>query len=442
MPTEHGRTQLLDAGDDAAVAGTCACLPSFRRREREDQKAASSRMDAVEMLSAADRPEAALPSLNDVISSMILAPSDPDVQWAGLISLRQCRHLATLTLDSVIRLTHGWPPLLSVPGARLQERLSMADLVASRNVGKAANATPQPSVQDDLHAGNTSSAADCGTSSGGGSSCGSGSGCAGSSSSSSNLPPPEPSGKNKGKGKAVTGPMDAVSSDGPMLAAIQPTEDDSATELAKLSDRTIVDVVVAAMLSAREHASIQENGAAILSVLATDQAQLLTHRAQKRAAPNSLNGRTNSTAAVCFVDGVSNTRTAEGTDGLRRHHEVNLSRTRAEVINGGAAGAIVVAMKEHPQLTSVFYCGLVALLALCNGEGDSEAKHQAVAAGVLPLLAKVLQKEQLPPPLWAAGRYTLQAIIRGEPTLRRKAKQCLPRCGFTSLFMLTSSFFL
>ena len=111
--------------------------------------------------------------------------------------------------------------------------------------------------------------------------------------------------------------------------------------------------------------------------------------------------------------------------------EANLSRVRADALRAEAPSAIVVVMRAHAQETQVVYCGCVALMALCNGEGAPEAKRQAVSAGVLPLLAAMLQKSALPYQLWVMGRHTLKAIVRDEPQLRKQARACLPRWGST-----------
>lgn len=209
---------------------------------------------------------------------------------------------------------------------------------------------------------------------------------------------------------------------------------------------SICSAVLTAMLSWPEHAEIQEHGCALVSLLATDTREIKNHQSRRgrvglKRVPNE---RTNSEQGVIddefgrsagpFVRRVLSSADID--------EYANLLLVRDEMMRADAPTVVVGAMKQHMEALPVVYCGLVALMALCKGEGATKAKHQAAAAGAIQLITTMLLKDSLPTILWVMGRFSLQALVRGEPELRKQARNYLPKLGFRSLFMLTNPAFL
>ncbi|KAL3926192.1 MAG: hypothetical protein SGPRY_003412 [Prymnesium sp.] len=348
----------------------------------ENDKAARFRRDAIEMMANVEHTTDTLPSVAELCATMALAPEDEALQLSSLVTLRQ----------------H--------PLQTLQEPISLGELTRSNSARL-------------------------------------------SSSNKANLSTPNRASRSSSRENSCS--LKATACEGSCASSGSPA-DQSTTPLGSSSapDQTICDAVLSAMLAWPKNAEMQEQGCSLISLLTTDfreiKPQISRGRVQIKRKSNSRKSSGDLSAKSERKSSGESGKPPEMVQRVISCHDVNshanLLRIRDHMLHAGAPSVILAAMKEHSETTSVVYCCLVALMALCKGAGGASAKHQMAAAGGIELITSMLMRDHLPTILWVLGRFTLQGLIRGEPELRKRARAGLPKVGFRSLFMLTNSAFM
>ena len=218
-------------------------------------------------------------------------------------------------------------------------------------------------------------------------------------------------GRANGKGKQKAAAIDApdltpLAADAE-LPSLAPLTDSCDVSPRLVAGADVLDAILHAMHTYREHSFLQEHACALLATI---------------AAQHVREGLSEGRGGHAGMDAAS-----------RQAAREEATKTRAKAVRGGVIAALVCAMRDHGALqtrvqTRVVAAACVALWGLCDGasEAASEAKQQAASAGAIELLAAVLQLNG-GVEVWTNGKLAFTTLVRHEPALRRRAKRALPR---------------